>query len=520
MARPVRSAPTINIVSMSIVFALFFFGQILVILQPRYNVNSAEKFVLSFDGEVKDQSSPVDTKKDENKIEIPTPNGPPDGTFNTYPVYHQSYKEGFHSNAHCIGDTFRQDAWKYRSCHFQNLCFDTEDRKFVLFTSKEQRDLEKALEHKDLKHFSPASSMNTTVSLGAMNPKWGKEHNLLNWYPELRPVEEVEKTGYYTLQTDKVLIPYHSMAGFNPGHLVWDDFLPLYTLLTAFDLIQKEAVLIRYDLTLAMWASCQRQFNKCGPIIKKFYPLIGAELSKTSTQNHTNLVIQSDQKSKYVCSPNGAAGLGMLSDHGLKLHGWKPSDYDYAYNVGRGGSLYQFRNWMMDNMGVPRQGRKIHSGPYRIVISQGSSKSPNRRASFEEHIKLLREKVGKKYDLEIVTVTLANMKLKEQLELVAGTSIFITMCGGGAVTSMFLPKGASLFAYFHEEDGIGLTPARLDWDLLNNLGYLRVHWLPRPRSGARTKRGRTMPGPKEYDYDAFVKLVEHELDVISHTNDY
>ena len=29
-----------------------------------------------------------------------------------------------------------------------------------------------------------------------------------------------------------------------------------------------------------------------------------------------------------------------------------------------------------------------------------------------------------------------------------------------------------------------------------------------------------MDGPGQHDYDAFVKLVEHELDVISHTNDY
>jgi len=316
------------------------------------------------------------------------------------------------------------------------------------------------------------------------------------------------------------LIPYHSMAGFNPGHLVWDDFLPLHTLLTAFGLIQKEIVLIRYDLTLAMWASCQRQWRKCMPIINKFYPLIGTELSRTTTQNDTSLDIASIQKSKYVCSQNGAAGLGMLSDHGTKLHGWHPSDYEYSVNIGRGGSLYQFRNWMMDNIGVPRQTRKIHSSPYRIVISQGSSNSPNRNASFDQHIKLLREVVGKKYELDIHVVKLSAMKLKDQLELVAGAAIFITMCGGGAVTSMFLPKGASLFAYFHESDGIGGTPARLDWDILNNLGYLRVHWLPRPRFGGKTKRGIVMPGPRESDFEAFVKLVEHELDVISHTNDY
>jgi hypothetical protein len=175
---------------------------------------------------------------------------------------------------------------------------------------------------------------------------------------------------------------------------------------------------------------------------------------------------------------------------------------------------------MMDNIGVPHQGKRIHSPPYRIVVSQGSSSTSSRNASFDDQIKLLREVVTKKYELDIQVVKLSTMKLKDQLELVAGTSIFITVCGGGAVTSMFLPKGASLFTYFHETDGNGGTPARLDWDLLNNLGYLRVHWLPRPRSGAKTKRGKTMPGPRQSDFDAFVKLVEHELDVISHTNDY
>jgi hypothetical protein len=61
---------------------------------------------------------------------------------------------------------------------------------------------------------------------------------------------------------------------------------------------------------------------------------------------------------------------------------------------------------------------------------------------------LLKEKVGLKYELDIRVVKLSKMKLKDQIELVTGTSIFITMCGGGAVTSMFLPKRASLFAYF------------------------------------------------------------------------
>jgi len=522
MARSTKRYPT-TIVALSIVFSLFFIGQIAVILQPRYNV-SEEEFVLSFDKGTnvddeddvhKKSSGAVASKKEELQM------GPADGTFNTFPIYHRDVVEGWHSNAHCIGDNFQPDAWKYRSCHFQNLCFDTEDRAFVLFTSPEQHKLEESLADANLTHFSPASSMNTTVSLGGINPKWNKEVAALDWYPRLRPVEEIKEHGYYVLPSDKVLIPYHSMAGMNPGHLVWDDFLPLFTLLTAFQLIEKEMVLIRYDMELAMWASCQRLWEKCRPILKKFYPLLNTKMNQTSTQNDTafEIVGGGEKKSKYVCAPNGAAGLGMLTDHGLKLHGWRPSDYEYAYNIGRGGSLFQFRNWMMDNIGVAHEGRNIHKPPYRIIVSSGSSTQGNRRVSFHDHAVLLQERLGKKYELDIREVKLAKMSLTEQVELVAGASIFITICGGGAITAMFMPKGATLLAFFNEKDANGETPARLDWDLLNNIGYLRVHWLPRPQA-AVTKKGTRTRGPDAADLEAFVRLVDHELDVISHTNDY
>ena len=175
---------------------------------------------------------------------------------------------------------------------------------------------------------------------------------------------------------------------------------------------------------------------------------------------------------------------------------------------------------MMKNMGFDSdsEATKIHSAPYRIVISIGSSKQSNRSTNFDEQMQLLKEYISNKeehggrgkYDVKIMRVKLSSMNLTEQIKLVSGASIFITMCGGGAISAMFLPRGASLFAFYNDGDGEGGTPARLDWDLLNNIGYLRLHWLPRPAK----------EGPGQHHYDAFVKLVEHELDVISHTNDF
>lgn len=327
------------------------------------------------------------------------------------------------------------------------------------------------------------------------------------------------------LQTDKVLIPFHSLAGFNPGHLVWDDFLPLFTLLSGFDLSHKQLMLIRYDLDLAMWAGCQRQWGKCKPILTKFLPLLGTQFDQTSSQNHTVLEIISEQKTKYVCAPNGAAGLGMLTDHGVKLHGWEKKDYEFSHNVGRGGALIQFRNWMMDNVGVEHRGRKIHEPPYRIIFSVGSSRTSRRNVNFHNHAAFLKKKLGSKYQLDIREVKLAEMSVKDQIEVVAGASIFVSMCGGGAVTSTFLPKGASFFAFYNEDENASRKgrikfPARLDWDLLNNMGYIRVHWLPRPRPEFSRQSGDPITDQGKVDMTAFVSLVDHELDVISHTDDY
>ena len=454
--------------------------------------------------------------------------GPPDGHFNEHPVFHQDYKEGFHSNSHCIGENFNKDAWKFRSCHFQNLCFDTEDNVFVLFTSPEQKKLDQALSHSKWDLFWPATSMHTTVSVGGLNPKWGKEHEDLEWYPALRSVEDLKSQGgHYVMEHNKILVPWHSMGGFNPGHLVWDDFLPLFTLLSIFDLTEKNLVLIRYDLhSFAMRASCQSQWAKCAPMVKKFLPLLGTELGRTSTQNDTQLQITAgSKKSKYVCAPNGAAGLGMLTDHGTKLHGWEKKDYKYAYNVGRGGSMYQFRNWMVDNLigeeNVPR--KTIRNPPYRIVFSNASSKLSTRSVSFHNHAELLKKRLGGKYALDVREVKLSNMSIDDQVKLTAQTSIFITMCGGGAVSAMFLPKGGSVVAFFNDRlpDGsiYGDTPPRLDWDLLNHIGYLRVHWLPNRRDSF-TKYGEPKDLQSEADLDAFVSLIDHELDLISHSSEY
>jgi hypothetical protein len=107
--------------------------------------------------------------------------------------------------------------------------------------------------------------------------------------------------------------------------------------------------------------------------------------------------------------------------------------------------------------------------------------------------------------------TMKELSLRQQLDVTCRTAIYISLCGGGAVTAMFLPKGASVILYYAEDGGtsngrMNYKPALLDWDLFNAMSHLRVHWLP--RNTLKT----------QYDEDALVMLIQHEIDLMeSHT---
>ena len=105
---------------------------------------------------------------------------------------------------------------------------------------------------------------------------------------------------------------------------------------------------------------------------------------------------------------------------------------------------------------------------------------------------------------------------REQIKLISQTNVFITVCGGGAMTATFLPKDSTLIVYYQQTGGFNFfsfnfthTPAILDWDLFNNASYLRVHWLP--IEGMDTKEGQEM----------LLSLIQHEYhDYVDEINNY
>jgi len=299
------------------------------------------------------------------QIEEPLPenkNKDPDGTFGGYPIYHRRIPppppdDTLHDTkrattqqqqqpstlVHCKGQNWKRDDWKHRSCHFTFFCFNVSSKTFQIYPRREEDTyLERWSRHVSLMDVSESLVTNTTfLSLGGINMKWGRDGiSRLKWFPNI--VTSPPPTDFYILPTQVVMVPYHSLGGWNPGHAVWDDFLPIWSLLDLFQLPNQDILPLRFildDGEPPLWASCDSPTKKdgCQILQRKFLPLLHNQtMTTTTTQQDIQIemnIKDSIPKSDLICSKHGAAGIGDLTDHGLnKLHGWH-EEVKYTYPV-------------------------------------------------------------------------------------------------------------------------------------------------------------------------------------------
>jgi hypothetical protein len=163
---------------------------------------------------------------------------------------------------------------------------------------------------------------------------------------------------------------------------------------------------------------------------------------------------------------------------------------------------------MLRNLGIPIVPPKsAFENKLKIVLSAHSSGDGDRDVSFENQQNVLKHAFP---TADVTRVELSKIGMQEQVELVSQTNVFVSTCGGGAMTATFLPRGATLILYYAETSGFEFStfnltggPAYLDWDLFNNAAYLRVHWLP--IGSMNTKEG----------VESLMYLIRHETDVAS-----
>jgi hypothetical protein len=511
----------------------------------------------------------------------PTPPAQCSATFNNIPIQRVDGTTPKETTVECVSPKIssenldKQDKyeWMYRTCEYKNLCFDTSLRQYIAITTKAKDDAQD--------HEFPS------VSIGGINPRWintaknkttqlfdiyNSDIRKVQWRPKMlqqQPKDLFSSTSsYYRMKDEYIFIPFHSMAGHNVGHLIWDDLYAIYTALRLRNYIDpndihsnthrhqnQKFLLLRHVLEESnnndsklkqqpqpqLYANCDIRRNKriqCKENFERFLPLFGntnvqtfytSKTSQLNVINHEatkNINLASTSSStasaSLVCFDKTIVGIGLLTDHGWNDHGWEsPSsllEVDPPHNLGRGRLFYDFTQYLVRNqLATPR----IASTKNRVWIPQitfsiESSRDWSRRLNFTNQITALNAIPNDKRssihrDFVVQSYRMYELSLSEQIDVAMQTNIFVSVCGGGSMTTTFLPRNAVVIFFYDPHGGHdyynnnvhpNTLPARLDWDLLNNAAHVRVHWLPISE----------MDTPDHIEL--FLRLVRHELTMI------
>lgn len=496
---------------------------------------------------------------------------PPDGILNgNFPVYYHDLTKNtsFHtrpySQIRCVGENYQRGvdennidkvAWMHKSCHFRFVCLNLTSHEFEVYPRPTlEQELKQFSKERPMVDVSASSILlegRGGLSIGGI----GNTPNgvgLLQWFPAIVVDGGSPPERFYALEENVVLAPFHSMRGWDPSSVIWDDFLGIFTLLNMFQFDhshsslgngdgrhtspysdeEHRALLMRYvlpeghalegscDANEATYRDCQTTMDKHGPLMMPQSHLrppqpseqkgkvdgMGRIPSHLTTQKEAVLKLARNQErqSNLVCAKDAVAGLGQLTDHGTnQLAGVGRRRRRKSHNFGRGGVLWRFRNFCLRNLGLSDYSleKSRLAGPV-VVFSE----TLGHELAWTQQETLLRqqsESLG--LNVEVERHSFADMSLQESVQVVMGTSVLVTDCENrDSVMATFLPRGSSLIVFCDNEDesvnnGHTATRSRVDRDLLNNMSYLFVHWLPKETMDNRE------------DMDAFVGLIQHKL---------
>mmetsp|Transcript_4945 Transcript_4945/g.12556 ORF Transcript_4945/g.12556 Transcript_4945/m.12556 type:complete len:693 (+) Transcript_4945:355-2433(+) len=384
------------------------------------------------------------------------------------------------------------------------------------------------------------------VSLGAIDD----DGNGLRWTPTVisdRPPPD----KFYTLEDGVVFVPFYSLQGWDLKSLLWDDFFALYNLLHIFQFDDSDSetsneqrrlyqpLLMRYvplpdgtspNMPTTSCDTNQAWYEQCQSMLQKYQSLmmtttnndekiadsgsgsstISGVKKQLTTQkdvvlqfskihNHQSDEQHPPQQTDLVCAKDGVAGIGPLTDHGTNevltvkhSHHYRHSNGVRSHNYGRGGVLWRFRRFCLQNLGLETH-RIDHVGqdamPHKMIISKSTVQrlkwlllSP---PAFNTILKQDEIFVAPKLDIE--QYDFSTMDVKDSVQAVMAASVFVVDCNdkNDLIMATFLPKGSSLIIYCDENDTDSNKKSnindkikkRKERDLLNNLSYVHVHWI-------------------------------------------
>ena len=437
--------------------------------------------------------------------------------------YHDAKAKTIISHVVCAGETFSNNSavsHRYRSCQFQNLCYNIDSQEYILFPSPEEVALQALLmklPSKDfvtvssMAHDSHASSSSTIsstkkVSLGTIRRSIQPSPSSI-WFPNIIMDIDLQQklvlNGYYKLPDDAVVFPIVLPSATEPTStrveaLLWLDFFVIHTVLSMFGLEQnKQPIFIIHnennDIPKALLASPIWSIfgNETSKHLGRFnHP---TQMNVVPNGSHAATTATMIPKSNLICSKHSVAGLGMIAtvrDESKLL---------LTHAMGRGALIYAFRNYILSNLGIKPSPSLTQQRPDNSIIS---SRSPQFQITIagltESEFEDLKQELGThlpkeyslptKLDIEIRRVD-NDLSFPESIALTATSSIHVTTRLGPPhmlATATCLPRGATLIVLDAtadpEDDSDNVDVDRVEHDYLEMAGYFHLHWLNMPLS--------------------------------------
>ena len=371
-------------------------------------------------------------------------------TADGYPLFSSPAKPQY-SYFYCIGGRGRENSQGDRSCRWQNLCYRPADNQWLFYQDPATKgEMPILLDHGVIVSEFPKQFLNLRSMGNPPDAQYWAPTQVYSAIPEgaMVPRRVAERPDVHLL--------YHPHYPSNIGHVLGDDFFPLFNLQLSFNMLSN-------DNQLLMVRSCDDIFLPGAPkkaaACHKFMAMLTPGmtdrpyLAATQPDLRERLGVKAD--AELVCFENVLTGNGP---------------WGFQQSLGKSPSWWQYHAFYLSNMGVPyNHTPKKH----RITVSiKDGKRSLYNNQEMVEHLK----KTFPSYEVDAIELYQLG-GWKQELTYLLDTTVLITPCGGVSMSSMFLPHGSAMIVVDFWDVLKGNTKG-MEERLWSNLGYVRPFHYP------------------------------------------
>lgn len=316
-------------------------------------------------------------------------------------------------------------AWE-RMCHFENVCFDTEDRVFDFFAEPGRLPLLFAgaegvgsLSPNTSSYEHAVAQLQVPLRLGYYYAEW--KDSLL----PLRIVPYPINSKNARFHERAVHVVFKSFWAENYGHALGDDVLPVYSLMKHFGVLSTDLQTLMLGNPML---DTPEEFKRAMRFLRELMALISPH-PILNVNTDTPFAAQSSAQ-RHICLANLLAGHGRL---GMK------SDQGFAWEDFANAALLQAAHLWPTVQKASEDAIKVQS---IVILHKAGRRSLQNDKAVGAY--LLRV-----FEVSVTIIDPSTLSLEEQLVLAQNTTVLVTPCGGVSFFGAFLRRSAAMVVLGH-----------------------------------------------------------------------